>query len=181
MRSVYIAGIKYNTVSSGAMFCLPITRFHSQLFLDLLSLRPIQTSGLQPRQVMWMSFSVPCLRAAAVQKFPRRPLKDGGVPRCSLESMTQVSNYYSLTVHPVTHPSGTEGYFLQTILSRYPSRPRMGITSRLAGGWQSTFASMYRCCKTSTCVVSKTRRSALLEESRIHHPILRSVIDGIKY
>jgi hypothetical protein len=124
----------------------------------LMSLRPIQTSGLQPRQDMWMSLSVPYLRAAAMQKISRRPLKDGGVPRCSLESMTPVSNY-SLTVHPVTHLSGIEGYFLQMVLSRYPSRLRMGTTSRLAVGWQSTFPLIYRCCKTLTRVVSKTSRS----------------------
>jgi hypothetical protein len=88
LRSVYIAGIKYTTASSGAMFCLPITRFYSQLFLDLLSLRPIETSGLQPRQDMWMSLSVPCLRAVAVQKFPRRPLNDGGAPRCTMRLMS---------------------------------------------------------------------------------------------
>ncbi|KAG1743767.1 hypothetical protein EDD22DRAFT_920002 [Suillus occidentalis] len=93
---------------------------------------------------MWMLLSVPCLRAAAVQKFPRRPLKDGGVPRCSLELMIPVSNY-SLTVHPVTHLSGTEGYFLQMVLSRYPSRPRIWTISRLAVGWQNTFPLIYGC------------------------------------
>ncbi|KIK38143.1 hypothetical protein CY34DRAFT_809684 [Suillus luteus UH-Slu-Lm8-n1] len=76
IRSVYIAGIKYTTTSSGTIY-----------FLDLLSFRLIQTSGLQPRQDMWM---VPCLRAAAVQEFPRRPFNDGGVPRCSPESMRLV-------------------------------------------------------------------------------------------
>ncbi|KIK37181.1 hypothetical protein CY34DRAFT_810575 [Suillus luteus UH-Slu-Lm8-n1] len=81
MRSVYIAGIKYTTASSGAMFCPPIAHFCGQFFSGL-------TSGLQPRQDMWMSLSVPCLRVAAVQEFSRRPLNDGGVPRCSLQSMT---------------------------------------------------------------------------------------------
>jgi hypothetical protein len=56
MRSVYIAGIKYTTASSGAMFCPPITRSYSQLFLDLLSLRPIQTSRLQPARTFGCRF-----------------------------------------------------------------------------------------------------------------------------
>ncbi|KAG2752881.1 hypothetical protein P692DRAFT_20724173, partial [Suillus brevipes Sb2] len=36
MCSMYIAGIKYTTVSLGAMSFPPITRFHSQLFSGLI-------------------------------------------------------------------------------------------------------------------------------------------------
>ncbi|KAG2741652.1 hypothetical protein P692DRAFT_20750272, partial [Suillus brevipes Sb2] len=44
MCSVNIAGIKYTTVSSGAMFRPPKTRFHSQLFSGLIVAPSDQTS-----------------------------------------------------------------------------------------------------------------------------------------
>ncbi|KIK39515.1 hypothetical protein CY34DRAFT_328016 [Suillus luteus UH-Slu-Lm8-n1] len=46
-RSVYIADIKYTTVSSAAMFCSPVTRFYSQLFSGLIRSvrsRPLDSS-----------------------------------------------------------------------------------------------------------------------------------------
>jgi hypothetical protein len=133
--------------------------FIASCFLDLLSLRPITPlTPAAPGHVDIAFCAFFASRSGA--KSSRRPLTDGGVPWCSLESTTLVSNQ-SLTIHPVTHPSGTESYLLQLVLSRYLSRPRIGSTSRLTVGWQSTFALIYRCCKTPTCAVSKTRTSAL--------------------
>jgi hypothetical protein len=40
MRSVYIAGIKYTTASSGAMLCPPTTRFCGQFFSGLVVAPP---------------------------------------------------------------------------------------------------------------------------------------------
>ncbi|KIK41078.1 hypothetical protein CY34DRAFT_806493 [Suillus luteus UH-Slu-Lm8-n1] len=85
MRSVYIADIKNTAVSSGAMFCPPIIAGDS---LEMSSLLPIQTSGLQSRQDMWVSLLRRVCELQGCKKFPKRPLNDEGVLQCSLESMT---------------------------------------------------------------------------------------------